>query len=172
MAGWHYAAFMGIRRFTLFVLLRGLMALSLLAGVGPLAAVDVPNRNPPIEERAMREARAAIAAEQWRSAADLLRSHVRDHADDADAHNLLGYSLRQSGQHAAAQMAYERALQLDPAHQGAHEYMGELMLILGRRDRALFHLGELERLCGVTCAEYQQLKRAVQGQSAVPPKRW
>jgi Flp pilus assembly protein TadD len=172
MARWHYASAMGIRRFTVFVSLRGLMALLLLAGAGPLAAVDVPNRNPPIEDRAVREARAAIAAAQWTRAVDLLQSHVRGHADDADAHNLLGYSLRQSGQHAAAQMAYERALQLDPAHQGAHEYIGELMLILGRRDRALFHLGELERLCGVSCAQYQQLKRAVEGQSAAPPKRW
>jgi cytochrome c-type biogenesis protein CcmH/NrfG len=163
---------MRIQRLTAGLALRVLMGLGLLAGAGPLAAVDVPNRNPPIEERAMREARAAIAAAQWTRAVDLLQSHVRGPADDADAHNLLGYSLRQSGQHAAAQMAYERALQLDPSHRGAHEYMGELMLILSRRDRALFHLGELERLCGVTCSEYQQLKRAVEGQNAVPPKRW
>jgi cytochrome c-type biogenesis protein CcmH/NrfG len=163
---------MRIQSFTVGLALRVLMGLGLMAGVGPLAAVDVPNRNPPIEERAMREARAAIAAAQWTRAVDLLQSHVRGHADDADAHNLLGYSLRQSGQHAAAQMAYERALQLDPAHRGAHEYMGELMLILGRRDRALFHLGELEKLCGVDCPPYQQLKRALEGQSAVPPKRW
>jgi Flp pilus assembly protein TadD len=163
---------MGIQRFTVCLAARVLMGLALLAGVGPLAAVDVPNRNPPIEERAMREARAAIAAAQWPRAVELLQSHVRDQAADADAHNLLGYSLRQSGQHAAAQMAYERALQLDPAHQGAHEYMGELMLILGRRDRALFHLGELEKLCGANCPPYQQLKRAVEGQSAVSPKPW
>jgi tetratricopeptide (TPR) repeat protein len=157
---------------TVGLALRVLVGLGLLAGVGPLVAVDVPNRNPPIEEQAMREARAAIAAAQWRPAVDLLESHLRTYSDDADAHNLLGYSLRQSGQHAAAQTAYERALQLDPAHQGAHEYMGELMLILGRRDRALFHLGELEKLCGVNCPPYQQLKRALDGQSAVPPKRW
>jgi tetratricopeptide (TPR) repeat protein len=163
---------MRIQSLTLGLALRVLVGLGLLAGVGPLAAVDVPNRNPPIEEQAMREARAAIAAAQWRPAVDLLESHLRTYSDDADAHNLLGYSLRQSGQHAAAQTAYERALELDPAHQGAHEYMGELMLILGRRDRALFHLGELEKLCGVNCPPYQQLKRALEGQSAVPPKRW
>jgi tetratricopeptide (TPR) repeat protein len=163
---------MGIQGFTVCLAARVLMGLALLAGVGPLAAVDVPNRNPPIEERAMREARAAIAAAQWRLAVQLLESHLRTYSDDADAHNLLGYSLRQSGRHAAAQMAYERALQLDPAHLGAHEYMGELMLILGRRDRALFHLGELEKLCGVNCSEYTQLQRAVEGQNAGSPKRW
>jgi hypothetical protein len=46
------------------------------------------------------------------------------------------------------------------------------MLTLGRRDRALFHLGELERLCGTNCQEYQQLKRAVDGVQAAPKKRW
>jgi hypothetical protein len=46
------------------------------------------------------------------------------------------------------------------------------MLILGRRDRALFHLGELEKLCGVNCSEYTQLQRAVEGQNAGSPKRW
>ncbi len=116
----------------------------------------------------MREARTALAASRWIEAVDLLRAHVKIYPDDADAHNLLGYSLRQSGRAAAAQTAYERALQLDPSHRGAHEYMGELMLILDRRERALFHLGELERLCGTGCPEYQQLKRAIDGHRAFP----
>jgi len=153
-------------------LARNLLALGLLAGVGPLAAVDVPNRNSPVEERAMRDARAAIAASQWTQAVALLEAHVRVYPEDADAFSLLGYSLRQSGQRAVSQAAYERALQIDPAHRGAHEYMGELMLTLGRRDRALFYLGELERLCGTSCPEYLQLKRAVDGANAAPAKRW
>ena len=151
---------------------RTLVLLGLFAWAGSVPAADVPNRNAPVEERAMREARAAIAASQWNQAVELLQAHVRVYADEADAHNLLGYSLRQVGQHAASQAAYERALQLDPAHRGAHEYIGELMLTLGRRDRALFHLGELERLCGTSCQEYQQLKRAVDGDHAGRRKRW
>lgn len=140
--------------------------------VDPLAAVDVPNRNPPVEERAMREARAAVSNSDWVQAISLLRAHTQAYPEDADAFNLLGYSLRRSGQYAASQTAYERALQLDPSHHGAHEYIGELMLTLGRRDRALFHLGELERLCGTRCPEHQQLKRAVDGSPATPSKRW
>jgi cytochrome c-type biogenesis protein CcmH/NrfG len=151
---------------------RNLLVLGLLTGVGPLAAVDVPNRNSPVEERAMRDARAALAASQWTQAVDLLQAHVRVYPEDPDAFSLLGYSLRQSGLRAASQAAYERALQIDPAHRGAHEYIGELMLTLGRRDRALFHLGELERLCGTSCPEYLQLKRAMDGANAAPSKRW
>lgn len=151
---------------------RMLVLLGLLAGAASIPAADVPNRNAPVEERALREARTAIAASQWTQAVALLQAHVQVYADEADAHNLLGYSLRQVGQHAASQAAYERALQLDPSHRGAHEYMGELMITLGRRDRALFHLGELERLCASSCQEYQQLKRAVDGDYAGRRKRW
>jgi tetratricopeptide (TPR) repeat protein len=151
---------------------RTLVLLGLLAWAGSIPAADVPNRNAPVEERALREARTAITASQWSQAVALLQAHVQVYADEADAHNLLGYSQRQLGQHAASQAAYERALQLDPSHRGAHEYMGELMITLGRRDRALFHLGELERLCASSCQEYQQLKRAVDGDHAGRRKRW
>jgi Flp pilus assembly protein TadD len=121
----------------------------------------------------MREARAALAASQWRQAIDLLRVHVHAYADDADAHNLLGYSLRQLGHYIDAQAAYERALQLDPSHQGAHAYMGELMLTQGRRDRALFHLTQLEQICQGNCAEYMQLKNAIdRDDSKISPRRW
>jgi tetratricopeptide (TPR) repeat protein len=163
---------MRIHQYFVQGLARNLLALGLLAGAGPLAAVDVPNRNSPIEERAMRDARAALAASQWTQAVELLQAHVRVFPEDADAFSLLGYSLRQSGQRAVSQAAYERALELDPAHRGAHSYMGELMLTLGRRDRALFHLSELERLCGTSCHEYLQLQRAVEGANAAPAKRW
>jgi tetratricopeptide (TPR) repeat protein len=147
-------------------------AFGLLTVCGPGWAVDVPNRNPPAEERAMREARAALAASQWSLAAELLQAHVRSDPQDADAHNLLGYSLRKLGQHGPSQRAYERALSLDPTHRGAHAYMGELMLTIGRRDRALFHLGELERLCEGQCEEYQQLRQALERQDPAPSRRW
>ena len=52
---------------------------SLLALSAPVWAVDVPNRNPPIEERAMREARAALSASRWALAAELLQAHVKSH---------------------------------------------------------------------------------------------
>ena len=149
-----------------FALLLGLV--SLTSFIGASLAVDVPNRNPPAEERALREARQAIAASDWSAAVRILQAHTQTDPDDADAHNLLGYGLRKLGRYAASRTAYERALHLDPSHRGAHEYLGELMLTLGQRDRALFHLGELERLCQASCPEYQQLRRAIEGPSATP----
>lgn len=149
----------------------GLLAIAGLVLCTNLAAVDVPNRNPPGEERAVREARAAIARSQWARALELLGPHVRAHPDDADAHNLTGFSLRKLGRYGESQTAYERALAIDPGHLGAHEYLGELMLILGRRDRALHHLRELERLCQARCEEYDDLRRAYERPPGQPPKR-
>ena len=128
---------------------------------GPAGAVDVPTTNPPLEDRAMREAREAIAQRQWAQVLALLQGHVQAAPGDADAHNLLGYSLRHLGRHAESLAAYERALALNPSHLGAHEYLGELFLQTGRRDLALRQLQILADLCGAACEEYQELKQAL-----------
>ena len=153
--------------------LRALACAALLAGLAPAAlAVDVPNRNPPVEDRAMREARVAVKEGAWERALALLQPYAQAQPDDADAHNLLGYSLRKLQRFAESEAAYGRALALDPGHLGAHEYLGELMLLLGRRDRALHHLQVLERLCGTGCEEYQELRRAIDAAAPAPRGRW
>ena len=146
-----------------------------LSALTPLTAgaVDVPNRNAPLEDRAMRESREAVKNSQWERAVTLLQPYLRAQPQDADGHNLLGFSLRKLGRHAESEAAYDRALAIDPAHLGAHEYRGELMLILGRRDQALVHLQTLERLCGLQCEEYLDLRRAIEGTPQARPKpRW
>lgn len=139
----------------------------------PAGAVDTPTRNPPAEDRAVRESREAVKNSQWTRAIALLQPYLRANPQDADGHNLLGFSLRKLGRNAESEEAYDRALAIDPGHLGAHEYRGELMLILGKRDRALFHLQALERLCGPQCEEYLELRRAIEGASRARPKpRW
>ena len=108
------------------------------AALVPVHAVDVPNRNPPAEERALREARAAIARADWSEADSHLTLHVQVQPDSADAYNLMGYALRHLRRYAESEVAYQRALALDPDHLGAREYHGELMLILGKRERAQY----------------------------------
>lgn len=148
------------------------LALSVLAPV-PSGAVDTPTRNPPVEDRALRDSREAVKSGQWERAVALLQPYLRAQPQDADGHNLLGFSLRKLARHAESEAAYDRALAIDPAHLGAHEYRGELMLILGRRDKALVHLQALERLCGLQCEEYQELRRALDAKPQVRPKpRW
>ena len=44
----------------------------------------------------------------------------------ADVYNLLGFSLRKSGDLETAYTFYKKALDFDPEHKGALEYLGEL----------------------------------------------
>ncbi len=61
---------------------------------------------------------------------------------------------------AEALAAYNKALALDPKHRGAHEYIGEAYLQLGRLDKAKVHLDALDKLCFLPCEEYTDLKKA------------
>ncbi len=110
----------------------------------------------------MRQAREAVSQKAWEQALTLLQGHLRAAPDDADGHNLLGYSLRHLGRHAESLAAYERALALNPAHLGAHEYLGELFLQTGQRARALRQLQILADLCQAQCEEYQELRQAIE----------
>ena len=49
----------------------------------------------------------------------------------ADVYNLLGFSLRKSGDTKTAMTFYQKALEFDPDHKGALEYSGELYVQIG-----------------------------------------
>jgi DNA-binding SARP family transcriptional activator len=65
---------------------------------------------------------------------------------------------------------YTEALRLDPRHRGAHEYIGEAYLMVGNLAKAREHLAALDKLCFFTCAEYRDLKRAIQRYESQPKK--
>ena len=53
------------------------------------------------------------------------------------------------------------AIELDPSHLGAHEYLGELYLMRDQRDKALIILEKLDQLAGSNSEEYKELKIAI-----------
>jgi hypothetical protein len=57
---------------------------------------------------------------------------------------------------------YREALRIAPQHRGAHEYIGEAYLIVGDLPKAKEHLTALDKLCFFTCAEYRDLKKAIE----------
>ena len=108
------------------------------------------------------EAERAVKRGDYPAAIRLLEGVVAKDQRNADAYNLLAYSMRKSGDPAKSIPIYEKALAIDPKHKGAHEYLGEAYLALGDLDKAKQHLATLDKLCFFPCEEYTDLKKAVQ----------
>ena len=81
----------------------------------------------------------------------------------ADIYNLLGFSYRKLNKPDLDKSfaAYMMAIELEPAHIGAHEYLGELYLMLGNQSKALEMLAKLEVLAGKSSKEYLDLEKAI-----------
>lgn len=107
-------------------------------------------------------AREQIAAKKWVAAIDELKKV--NAADSADWNNLMGYSLRKAKtpDYDAAERYYGEALRIDPKHRGALEYSGELYLMKGDLSKAEERLATLDKVCTFSCAEYRDLKKAVE----------
>lgn len=145
-----------------------LVAVALLPAAG--WTDDTPsNMAPAASARAapvdpLRPARDAIAAQQWAKALDLLKAQQPTLNRNADLHNLLGFAHRKqaSPDLDKALEHYRLALDIDPGHRGAHEYIGEAYLMRKQPAQAREHLQALQRLCGGTaCEEYQDLAKAL-----------
>jgi tetratricopeptide (TPR) repeat protein len=111
--------------------------------------------------------RAKIKAKDFKSALADLNGMVDRGIQHADVYNLLGFSLRKSGDYARALTFYKKALDFDADHKGAHEYLGELYVETGQVAKAREHLAILERLCPKGCEEREDLAKAI---AAAPPK--
>ena len=81
----------------------------------------------------------------------------------ADVYNLLGFSYRKSSNPDLDKSyeAYMTALEHDPKHAGAHEYLGELYMMRGEQDKAMNILSKLENLVGKNAKEYKDLLKAI-----------
>ena len=81
----------------------------------------------------------------------------------ADVYNLLGFSYRKSSNPDLDKSydAYMTALEHDPKHAGAHEYLGELYMMRGDQENAMNMLGKLESLVGKNAKEYKDLLKAI-----------
>jgi tetratricopeptide (TPR) repeat protein len=104
----------------------------------------------------------AIKAKDYQAGIEWMKKAIAVNPKDADAYNYLGYSYRKLGHYTEAILFYTHALELDPNHRGAHEYLGEAYLEMDQLDEAKKQLAALDSLCWLPCAEYQDLKEAVE----------
>jgi predicted Zn-dependent protease len=104
----------------------------------------------------------AIEGKDYATAETLLTGYVKKKDKDASGWNYLAYAQRHQGKNDDAMKNYNIALGIDPNHKGALEYQGELYLTLGNTDAAKANLAKLEKICGTTCAERDELQAAIE----------
>jgi tetratricopeptide (TPR) repeat protein len=141
-----------------------LVALALIVAAWPLTAAAEPTReNPETAEidPDYSAGKIAIEAKNWDAAIRSLWSASLRDPGNADIQNYLGYAYRKSGQLYPALAHYRRALELNPRHRGAHEYVGEAYLMMNALPKAEEHLAALRTICLIPCDEYEHLKKAI-----------
>jgi Tfp pilus assembly protein PilF len=90
---------------------------------------------------------AAVTAQDWKTAVRKFSFVTENSPDMADAWNYLAYSSRKGGNPKKSEVAYKRALKIDPTHPRANEYYGELLLELNRIPEAEQRLAVLQTCC-------------------------
>jgi Flp pilus assembly protein TadD len=150
-------AFFGTR--ALFGLLGTIAVLTVVpvATVMPAYAVDdIEGADAPD----LTAVKARIDAKDYQGALAELRDLAQD-TQQADVYNLLGFTLRKTGDYKTALTYYTKALELKPDHKAAREYLGELYVETGDMDKAKEQLASLEKLCPVGCEERADLQKAI-----------
>jgi tetratricopeptide (TPR) repeat protein len=102
-----------------------------------------------------------LNANNFKQALSDLKIIDSEFKNNADVNNLLGYSSRKLKQYKPADTYYKKALKINPNHLGALEYQGELFVLTNKVSAAKKNLVKLEKLCGLKCGEYLDLKKAI-----------
>lgn len=100
-----------------------------------------------------------IHAGNYEAAIPLLQQVVAQDPTNADAQNELGFSLRKTGHLNESLDAYKKALDINPGHIDANEYLGELYLQMKRPDLAQKQLDVLAKLCPSGCEQRNDLQQ-------------
>ena len=126
---------------------------------GPLSIVAAGDPDPATPD--MTAGYQAVESGDYASAIVFFETLLIDHPANAEAYNQLGYINRRLQNFDQAFALYSRALELDPAHTGAHNYVGESYLEVGDLAKAEYHLSQLDLLCLFGCQDYSELAQAV-----------
>lgn len=132
-------------------------ALLMMATMPALAVDTVSSPDAPD----LTQIRAKIEANEFSGAITDLNALIQQGVRHADVYNLLGYSLRKTGDRKTALTFYQKALDFDPDHKGALEYLGELYVEMGDIGKAQDNAVRLAKLCPQGCEELDDLNEAI-----------
>jgi tetratricopeptide (TPR) repeat protein len=142
-------------RVRIFALFLGALSLSALNPVDAASTTTV-SRDAPY----LASVKAKVKAKDFAGALAALKPMLETH-HHADVYNLMGFSLRKSGDIKQGGAFYVKALELDPYHRGALEYQGQMFVELGQITKAKANLKRLVALCPSGCEEREDLAKAI-----------
>jgi len=143
------------------LLLSAVLAASAFGATGTLAVDNITSKDAPD----LTSVRAKIKAKDFKAALAELTPMLATY-QHADVYNLMGFSLRKTGDYKQAYTFYRKALDFDPNHKGALEYLGELYVETGQMDKAKENVARLRELCPSGCEELADLEKAVNATTA------
>jgi tetratricopeptide (TPR) repeat protein len=146
-----------MNKLVLCVVLSALVVAAGVPLVGRALAVDTVQST---DAPDLTSVRAKIKAKDFKGAVAELTPILATH-QHADVYNLMGFSLRKLGDYKQAYTFYQKALDFDPAHRSALEYLGELFVETGQLDRARENVARLRKLCPNGCEELEDLEFAI-----------
>jgi tetratricopeptide (TPR) repeat protein len=126
------------------------------AATGALAIDNITSKDAPY----LASVRAKIEAKDYKGALAELTPMLETN-QHADVYSLMGFALRKTGDYKQAYTFYRKALDFDPEHKGALEYLGELYVETGQVDKARENVVLLQKLCPVGCEELMDLQEAI-----------
>ena len=139
----------------------GLGLAQTLVSVPALAVDNIESTDAPD----LTSVRAKIKASDYAGALAELRDLAED-TQQADVYNLLGFTLRKTGDFKTSLTYYTKALELKPDHKAAREYLGELYVETGNIEKAKEQLAVLAKLCPGGCEEREDLQQAISAKSS------
>ena len=122
--------------------------------VNPLNALELKN--------GLNMVQSLVYGKKYKKAEKRLISLEVKFPQNADIQNYLGFVSRKMDKLGKSDAYYKKALQINPMHKGALEYQGKLFLQYKNVQKAKANLKLLERICGVNCEEYKELKKAIE----------
>jgi len=117
-------------------------------------------------DQAYLDAVALINEGRFEAAIDSLHKARTSFGAHPDVLTYLGFANRKLKRFEVAESYYRQALTVAPAHKGATEYYGELMVERGDLVGARTMLAKLDRDCAFGCAEADELRRWIDARHA------
>jgi tetratricopeptide (TPR) repeat protein len=144
----------------------GVVLMALLVGLAlhgtPADAFSSGPGAAKVDDPDLHEGDAALFEKRYEDALISFQRVIDRDPESADAWSQTGFAKRKLGHLEAALNAYQTALEIQPFHLGANEYLGELYLQTDQPDKAAEMLSILRRACPKGCEEMTALAQAIE----------